>query len=54
MDHRLGRDHLGIEQGMAREGAMEGAAVPIRPVHHGRHTKNMCLIFNHFSCTLKD
>src|SRR5262249_34720508 len=34
MDHRAGRDHLAIEQGSAREQAMEEPTVPVGPVHH--------------------
>jgi hypothetical protein len=34
MKHRAGGDHLGIDQGTAREQAVEEAAVPIRPLHH--------------------
>ena len=30
------RHHLGVEQRAARQQAVEGAAVPVRPVHHGR------------------
>src|SRR4051812_35901491 len=36
MQHRLGRHHLGIEQGMPRQGAMQDAAGTIGPVHHRR------------------
>ena len=35
VDHRRGRDHLGIEQGARRQCPVKGAAVPVRPVHHG-------------------
>ena len=30
----VGGDHLGVEERMAREPAMEGPAVPVRPIHH--------------------
>ena len=34
MDDGVGHDHLRVEQRMARQLAMEEAAVPVRPVHH--------------------
>ena len=33
---RTGRHHLGVEQGVAREQAVEKTAMAIGPVHHGR------------------
>ena len=35
VDDRAGGHHLGVEQRAPRQGAMEGAAMPVRPVHHG-------------------
>lgn len=37
MADRQRGDHLGIEQRMARHLAVEHAAMPVRPVHHGSH-----------------
>jgi hypothetical protein len=34
VDHGAGRHHLGIKARPPRQDAMEGAAMPIRPVHH--------------------
>ena len=39
VDHRhhgLGRHHLGIEQGVRRQPAMEHPAMPVGPLHHRR------------------
>ena len=36
---RVGGDHLGIEPRPTRQQAMEGAAMPVRPIHHRRNTK---------------
>ncbi len=41
VDDRLGGDHLGIQHRTARHAAMKDAAVPVRPVHHGRHGQSM-------------
>jgi hypothetical protein len=46
MDHRVGHDHLGIKQRMARQLAMEEPAMPVRPVHH-RRDGNFCIYFIH-------
>ncbi|XQU70369.1 hypothetical protein OJJOAM_003100 [Cupriavidus sp. H18C1] len=35
MQQRTGRHHLGVQPGVAAQLAMEGAAVAVRPVHHG-------------------
>jgi hypothetical protein len=35
MTKRTGGDHLGVEQGIATEQAMEVTAVAIGPIHHG-------------------
>jgi hypothetical protein len=40
MQHRAGREHFGVEQGPARQQAMEEPAVPVRPFHHRRDTKS--------------
>src|SRR5262249_6131286 len=37
--HRTGGDHLGVDQGAAREQAMEEPAVPIGPLHHRGDTE---------------
>jgi len=34
VDHRPGGDHLGIDQGTARQQAMEEPAMPVGPFHH--------------------
>ena len=34
VQHRAGGDHLGVDQGAAREQAMEEPAVPVGPLHH--------------------
>src|SRR5262249_1386848 len=34
MEHRTGGDHLGIDQGAARQQAMEEPAMPVGPFHH--------------------
>jgi len=51
--HRGGGDHLGVDQGAAREQAMEEPAVPVGPFHHRRNGEPMCLIWLHFFSTLK-
>ena len=38
---RVRRHHLGVEQGAARELAMEEPAMPVRPVHHGGYAEAM-------------
>ena len=43
-------DHLGVEQRVARHEAVEGAAMPIRPVHHGRDAKSMTFRLHGFVC----
>jgi hypothetical protein len=35
------RYHFGVKQGVLGQDAMKGAAMPIRPIHHGRHAKAM-------------
>ena len=40
MDDRVGRHHLGIEPRAARQQAMEGPAMPVRPIHHRRNAKS--------------
>src|SRR5262249_30189188 len=37
--HRAGGDHLGVDEGAAREQAMEEPAVPIGPFHHRGDTE---------------
>jgi hypothetical protein len=37
MAQSTGGHHLGVEQGVAREQAVEKAAMPISPVHHRGH-----------------
>ncbi|MDT4847709.1 hypothetical protein FQZ97_817760 [compost metagenome] len=37
VQQRTGGNHLGIEEGVARQLAQEETAVPIRPIHHGGH-----------------
>src|ERR1700691_5516345 len=49
---RVRGHHLGIEQGVAREDAMERPATPVGPIHHRRHGKSKPLIWKHFSCIL--
>jgi hypothetical protein len=39
MQNRVGRHHLGVKPGAARQQAVEGAAVPVRPLHHRRHAE---------------
>jgi len=39
MDHRAGRQHLGVEPRATCQQPMENAAVPVRPIHHRRATK---------------
>jgi hypothetical protein len=34
VDERPGRNHLGVEKSFGANRAMEGAAMPVRPVHH--------------------
>ncbi len=36
LDDRIGHNHLGVEQRLARQLAMEEPAMPVRPVHHRR------------------
>jgi hypothetical protein len=40
--------HLGIEQRPTRDGAVEGTAVPVRPVHHRGDGKDFFFIFQQF------
>jgi hypothetical protein len=48
MDNRLGGDHFGIEQGLARQGAMKGAAMPVSPVHHRCNRKSERIVMSNF------
>ena len=41
VDHRAGRDHLRVEPRAPRHEAMENAAMPVGPVHHGGHGESM-------------
>ena len=41
MDERAGGDHFRIEKGFGTYRAMEGAAMPVRPVHHRRDAKSV-------------
>ena len=42
-DHRFGRHHLGIEQGVLRQPAMEHPAMPVGPLHHRGHGEDFPL-----------
>ena len=48
-DRRRGH-HLGVEQRMARQLAVEGPAVPVRPIHHRGHGRiyviGICTVFS--------
>ena len=46
MDDSVGRDHLGIEQRVAGQMAVESPAIPVRPVHHRRDAEPMRLSFH--------
>jgi hypothetical protein len=39
MDHSIRRQHFGIQARPTRQRAMEGAAVPVSPIHHRRNAK---------------
>jgi hypothetical protein len=41
VQHRLRRHHLGVQQRMVRQQAMEGPAVPVRPIHHRRDAESV-------------
>jgi hypothetical protein len=41
MQHRAGREHFGVEQGTARQQAMEEPAVPVCPFHHRSDTESV-------------
>ncbi len=49
MNDRGRRHHLGIEPRMARELAVEIAAMPVCPLHHRRDAESVFLKFHHFS-----
>ena len=49
MQHRVGRHHLGVEHGAAREQTMEEPAVPVRPVHHRCNAESMLLKSHSFT-----
>jgi hypothetical protein len=51
VDDRPGRQHLRIEQRMARQMAVEDTAVPVRPVHHRCATK-FPVIFSHLAVSI--
>ena len=44
VEHRTRGDHLGVDAGAAREQAMEEAAMPVRPFHHGGDAKAVGLV----------
>ena len=44
------RDQLGVEQRVARHEAVEGAAMPIRPIHHRGDAKSMTFRLHGFVC----
>jgi hypothetical protein len=50
--HRLRRHHLGVQQRMPGQQAMEEPAMPIRPVHHRRDTESM-LVRPHALCSFR-
>ncbi len=50
-DGRRGH-HLGVEPRVARQLAVEGPAVPVRPVHHRSDREPMRLMKHRFSCSL--
>jgi hypothetical protein len=35
MDHRIGRDHLAVQQRPPRQNPMKRPAMPVGPIHHG-------------------
>ena len=39
MHERARRHHFGVKKGVLAKQAMEDAAVPVGPVHHGRYAK---------------
>ncbi len=41
VDHGIGRHHFGIEQRALRQLTVEDAAMPVRPIHHGRNAKSV-------------
>ena len=48
VDHRAGRDHLGIEQRPARQQPVEEPAMPVSPFHHRRDAKAPLAVFDAF------
>ncbi len=45
MEHRAGRDHLGIDERAAREEPMEEPAVAVGPIHHGGDAERISFVF---------
>jgi len=43
-DDGLRRHHFGVEQRRAREAAMEDAAMPVCPIHHGRNGEHFIIV----------
>jgi hypothetical protein len=48
-NHSLGGDHLAVEPGALRQRPMESAAMPVRPVHHRRHSECFLVILKHLT-----
>ena len=53
VDHRVGNHHLGVKQRAPRQLAMQEPAMPVRPIHHRRDGKFIC-IFKHLQALSKD
>ncbi len=45
MANGLGGHHFGIKQGVPGQVAVKDAAMPVGPIHHGRHGKYFFLVF---------
>ena len=53
MDDGISRHHFRPEQRMFRQAPMEHAAVPVRPVHHGRDRKLVGKAGWHSQCQVR-
>ena len=48
MDNRIRRHHFRIKQNMRRQPPMKPAAMPVRPIHHGRNGNCKILLRRHY------
>jgi hypothetical protein len=54
MDHGVGGDHLCVERRGSCQNAMKRTTMGGRPIHHGRNTELMRLIFHVFCWSISE